>query len=112
MRPVTVSHYAFGAMQGRKQALEKLVEREESSGSHKLLRALKFSKHSGSNTIKFSRASPAPSGSSGLPSPGNDDPFAERSLIFLLADRLHRPQLRQQIVDQQTQTRPRRATRK
>jgi len=30
---------------------------------------------------------------------------------ILLADRMHRPQLRQQFVDQRTQTRPRRAVR-
>ena len=65
------------------------IEREESSGSHKLLRALQFSEHSGFNTIKFSRASPAPPESAGLSPAGNDDGFAERSLIFLLADRLH-----------------------
>ena len=66
-----------------------MVEREESSGSHKLLRALQFSEHSGFNTIKFSRGSPAPPESAGLSPAGNDDGFAERSLIFLLADRLH-----------------------
>ena len=38
--------------------------------------------------------------SSGLPSAGNDDGFAERTLIFLLANRIHGPQLRQQVVDQ------------
>ena len=37
--------------------------------------------------------------SSGLPPAGNDDGFTERLLIFLLADRMHRPQLRQQFVD-------------
>jgi hypothetical protein len=37
--------------------------------------------------------------SSGLPPAGNDDEFTERSLIFLLADRMHRPQLRQQVFD-------------
>ena len=47
--------------------------------------------------------------SSGLPSAGNDDGFAERTLIFLLANRIHGPQLRQQVVDQQSQTRPWRA---
>ncbi len=49
--------------------------------------------------------------SSGRPAAGNDDGFAERSPIFLLADRIHRPQLRQQLVDQRTQPRPRRAVR-
>ena len=49
--------------------------------------------------------------SSGRPAAGNDDGFAERLQIFLLADRLHRPQLRQQLVDQRTQPRPRRAVR-
>jgi hypothetical protein len=37
--------------------------------------------------------------SSGLPPAGDDDGFTERSLIFLFADRMHRPQLRQQSVD-------------
>jgi hypothetical protein len=37
--------------------------------------------------------------SSGLPPVGNDDEFTERLLIFLLADRIHRPQLRQQSID-------------
>jgi hypothetical protein len=49
--------------------------------------------------------------SSGRPAAGNDDGFAECSPIFLLADRIHRPQLRQQLVDQRTQPRPRRAVR-
>src|SRR5687767_5566498 len=49
--------------------------------------------------------------SSGLPPPGNDDGFAERTLIFLLANRIHGPQLRQQVVDQQSQARPRSAAR-
>jgi YD repeat-containing protein len=49
--------------------------------------------------------------SSGRPAAGHDDGFAERSPIFLLADRIHRPQLRQQLVDQRTQPRPRRAVR-
>jgi hypothetical protein len=52
-----------------------------------------------------------PNESSGLPPAGNDDGFAERSLKFLLVDRIHGPQLRQQVVDQQSQTRPRRAVR-
>jgi len=51
----------------------------------------------------------SPSQSSGLLPAGNDDGIVERSLIFVLVDRLHRPQFRQQVVDQQTQTRPRRA---
>ena len=33
--------------------------------------------------------------SSGRPAARNDDGFAERSPIFLLADRIHRPQLRE-----------------
>src|ERR1700722_8041291 len=49
--------------------------------------------------------------SSGRPAAGNDDGFAERSPIFLLADRIHRPQLRQQLVDERTQPRPGRAVR-
>src|SRR6202041_539213 len=49
--------------------------------------------------------------SPGRPAAGNDDGFAECSPIFLLADRIHRPQLRQQLVDQRTQPRPRRAVR-
>jgi hypothetical protein len=49
--------------------------------------------------------------SSGRPAAGNDNGFSERSPIFLLADRIHRPQLRQQLVDQRTQPRPRRAVR-
>jgi hypothetical protein len=49
--------------------------------------------------------------SSGPPAAGDDDGFAQRSPIFLLADRIHRPQLRQQLVDQPTQPRPRRAVR-
>jgi hypothetical protein len=47
----------------------------------------------------------------GRPAAGNDDGFAERLQIFLLADRMHRPQLCQQFVDQRTQPRPRRAVR-
>jgi hypothetical protein len=50
--------------------------------------------------------------SSGRPAAFHDDGFAERSPIFLLADRIHGPQLRQQLVDQRTQPRPRRAVRK
>lgn len=42
---------------------------------------------------------------------GDDDGLTERSLILLFSDRFHRPQLRQQVVDQQTQARPRRASR-
>ena len=49
--------------------------------------------------------------SSVRPAAGHDDGFCERSPIFLLADRIHRPQLRQQLVDQRTQPRPRRAVR-
>ena len=49
--------------------------------------------------------------SSGRPAARNDDGFAERSPIFLLADRIHGPQLRQQLVDQRTQPRPRRTVR-
>jgi hypothetical protein len=49
--------------------------------------------------------------SPGRPPAGNNDEFAERSLIFLLANRIHGPQLRQQVVDQQSQTRPWRAAR-
>jgi len=45
--------------------------------------------------------------SSGRPAAGNDDGFAERLQIFFLANRMHRPQLRQQVVDQRTQPRPR-----
>src|ERR1700722_4714754 len=52
-----------------------------------------------------------PHRSPGRPAAGNDDGFAECSPIFLLADRIHRPQLRQQLVDQRTQPRPRRAVR-
>src|SRR5256885_2619126 len=49
--------------------------------------------------------------SSGRPAAGNDDGFAERLQIFLLADRMHRLQLCQQLVDQRTQPRPRLAVR-
>jgi hypothetical protein len=42
---------------------------------------------------------------------GNYDGFAERLQIFLLADRMHRPQFRQQVVNQRTQPRPWRAVR-
>jgi hypothetical protein len=49
--------------------------------------------------------------SSGRPAARNDDGFAQCSPIFLLADRIHRPHLRQQLVDQRTQPRPRRAVR-
>jgi hypothetical protein len=49
--------------------------------------------------------------SSGRPPAGNDDELAERSLIFLLSNRIDGPQLRQQVVDQQSQTRPGRAAR-
>jgi hypothetical protein len=45
------------------------------------------------------------------PAAGNDDGFAERSPIFLLADRVHGLELCQQLVDQRTQPRPRRAVR-
>ncbi len=45
------------------------------------------------------------------PAAGNDDGFVEGSPIFLLADRIHRPKFRQQVVDQRTQPRPRRAMR-
>ena len=46
-----------------------------------------------------------------MPAAGNDDGVPKRLQIFLVADRMHRPQLRQQIVDQRTQPRPRRAAR-
>ena len=49
--------------------------------------------------------------SSGRPAAGNDNGFTDRLLIFLLADRMHRLQLRQQLVDERTQPRPRRAVR-
>jgi CubicO group peptidase (beta-lactamase class C family) len=53
---------------------------------------------------------PAPPASARLQSADNDG-LAERSLIFLLVDRVDGPQLREQAVDQHTQTRPRRAAR-
>jgi hypothetical protein len=49
--------------------------------------------------------------SSGRPFAGDDDGFAERSPIFLLADSIHRAQLPQQLVDQRAQPRPWRAVR-
>lgn len=42
---------------------------------------------------------------------GNDDGFIERPPIFLLADRMHRPQLPKELINQRTQPRPRRAVR-
>ncbi len=38
--------------------------------------------------------------SSARPAAGNDDGFVEGLPIFLLADRIHRPKFRQQLVDQ------------
>src|SRR5262249_54143160 len=49
--------------------------------------------------------------SSGRPASSNDNGLADRLHILLLANRMHRPQLPQQRIDQRTQPRPRRAVR-
>ena len=57
------------------------------------------------------RSAPCRDSDISISAAGNDDGFAQCSPIFLLPDRIHRPQLRQQLVDERTQSRPRRAVR-